>query len=154
MIEIDIPSIDPIQHKPKVFMGMTSRQILCIVPAVAVAGALFALTCSFSMDLAVILAGICVVPAVCLGWVTPYNMKFEDYAKLVYFNMFVSNPKRIYKTDSAETHKALTIKEREELEKMKMAAEKKEKHDKGSKATKSKGSKKEAAKKNESEATK
>lgn len=127
MIEIDIPSIDPIQHKPKVFMGMTSRQILCIVPAVALAGSLFALTCSFSMDIAVILATICVIPAVCLGWISPYNMKFEDYAKLVYFNTFVSNPKRIYKTDSAESHKSLTIKEREELEKMKLAAEKKDK---------------------------
>ena len=135
MIEIDIPSIDPIQHKPMVFMGMTSRQILCIVPGVALAGGLFGLTCSFSMDLAVILAGICVVPAICLGWVTPYNMNFEDYAKLVYFNTFVSNPKRIYKTDSAESHKALTIKEREELEKMKLAAEKKNKIEKSSKKT-------------------
>lgn len=130
MIEIDIPSIDPIQHKPKVFLGMTSRQIICIVPAVALAGTLFALTCKFSMDLAVILAGICVVPAICLGWITPYNMKFEDYAKLVYFNTFVASPKRIYKTDSAETHKNLTIKEREELEKMKLATNKKSKNKK------------------------
>lgn len=151
MIEIDIPSIDPIQHKPKVFMGMTSRQILCIVPAVALAGTLFALTCSFSMDLAVILAGICVVPAICLGWITPYNMKFEDYAKLVYFNMFVSNPKRIYKTDSAETHKALTIKEREELERMKLASEKKKKASKNSKSSKSKKDKTGEIKINESE---
>lgn len=144
MIEIDIPSIDPIQHKPKVFIGMTARQIICIVPAVALAGILFAAINTFSLDLAVIVAGLCVVPAVCLGWITPYNMNFEDYAKLIYFNTFVSNPKRIYKTDNEESHKALTIKEREELEKMKAAADKKNK-------AKGKSSKQQAVSAEESE---
>jgi hypothetical protein len=50
-------------------------------------------------------------------------MKFEQYLKLLWFNTFVSNPKRIYKTDSAEEIKMLTIKERQELEKKQKAQE-------------------------------
>ena len=117
MIEIDIPSIDPIQHKPKIFLGMTSRQILCLVPGVALGAALFMLTYKMSLDIAVIAVGVAVIPSVCMGWLTPYNIKFEDYVKLVYFNNFVANQKRIYKSDNEEEMKLLTIKERQELEK-------------------------------------
>ena len=121
MIEIDIPSIDPMQHEPKIFIGMTSRQCLCIVPGVGVGAALFALTHGISQDLAIILCGLAVAPAVCLGWIAPYNMKFEQYIKLLWFNTFVSNPKRIYKTDNEQESKLLTIKERQELEKQQRA---------------------------------
>ena len=117
MIEIDIPSIDPIQHEPKIFFGLTSRQCLCIVPGAAIGIGLFVLAYKTSLDLAVILLCLGVVPAVCMGWLTPYNMKCEQYIKLLWFNLFVSNPKRIYKTDGAEDVKQLTIKERQELEK-------------------------------------
>ena len=122
MIEIDIPSIDPIQHKPKVFFGMTSRQIICIIPGVGLGAILFAACYSWSLDIALIALGISVVPAVCLGWLTPYNMVFEDYVKLVYFNTFVSNPKRIYKTDNEEDVKLMTIKERQAKEKAQQEA--------------------------------
>jgi len=133
MIEIDIPSIDPIQHEPKIFLGMTSRQCLCITPGVAAGVGLFVLTYNFSVDLAVILLGVAVVPAVCMGWLSPYNMKFEQYLKLLWFNTFVSNPKRIYKTDSEEDVKMLTMKERQEQEKKEkeqMLADKKKNKDK------------------------
>lgn len=137
MIEIDIPSIDPIQHEPKIFLGMTSRQCLCITPGVALGAALFALFYKYSLDLAVITLGIAVIPAVCMGWCSPYNMKFEQFMKLVWFNTFVSNPKRIYKTDSEDEVKLLTIKERQELEKKNKAKsledKKKKKNDKSRK---------------------
>ena len=117
MIEIDIPSIDPIQHEPKVFMGMTARQILCIVPGVALGVFLFIVTRKISSDLSVISCGLAIGPAVALGWFKPYNMKFEDYVKLLYFNNFVASPKRIYKTDMAEEVKLPSMKERQEQEK-------------------------------------
>ena len=123
MIEIDIPSIDPIQHEPKIFFGMTSRQCICIVPGVGLGVGLFVLTYGISQDLAVILCGLSVAPSVCLGWLKPYNMKFEQYVKLLWFNTFVSNPKRIYKTDNEKDTKQLTIKERQELEKKQRAQE-------------------------------
>ena len=116
MIEIDIPTIDPLQHEPKIFMGMSSRQILCIVPGVSLGIGLFMLTYKWSSDIAIISTGLAVGPAVCLGWLKPYNMKFEQYVKLVYFNTFVANQKRIYKTDNEQELKLVTIKDRQELE--------------------------------------
>jgi hypothetical protein len=116
MIEIDIPSIDPMQHEPKIFFGLTSRQCLCVVPGVGIGAALFFLAYP-NIDLAVIALSAAVIPAVCMGWLKPYNMKFEQYLKLLWFNTFISNPKRIYKTDNEEEVKLMTIKERQELEK-------------------------------------
>lgn len=127
MIEIDIPSIDPIQHEPKIFFGMTSRQCLCIVPGVLLGVGLFLLTYKTNRELAMILCAIGVGPFICLGWYAPYNMKFEQYVKLIWFNTFVSNPKRIYKTDSEQEIKLLTIKERQELEKKEQTRELEEK---------------------------
>lgn len=123
MIEIDIPTIDPLQHEPKIFFGMTSRQCLCIVPGVAIGVTLFMLTKSISIDVGIVLMALAVIPAACMGWLTPYNMKFEQYVKLVWFNTFVSNPKRIYKTDNEVEIKKPTIKERQELEKQNKALE-------------------------------
>lgn len=137
MIEIDIPSIDPIQHEPKIFMGMTSRQCICVVAGVGL-GALAALTLySISLDLAMIATGLCVIPAIFMGWYTPFNMKCEQYLKLMYFNTFVANSKRIYKTDSEEDPKQLSMKERQEQEKLKKEedlARKKQKKEKASKS--------------------
>jgi hypothetical protein len=121
MIEIDIPTIDPIQHEPKIFLGMTSRQCLCIVPGLGLGVLLFVLLNKVSSDLAMISLGLCVVPAVLMGWYSPYNMRFEQFVKLWWFNNFVSNSKRIYKTDREEEQKLLTIKERQELEKKQSA---------------------------------
>ena len=138
MIEIDIPSIDPLQHEPKIFLGMSSRQILCIVPGIGLGMALFMLTYKWSTDIAVILTALCVVPAVCLGWVKPYNMKFEQFVKLWYFNTFVANQRRIYKSDSEQERKLVTIKEAEELEKKQKEQELVEKKKKRNKAKKNK----------------
>jgi hypothetical protein len=134
MIEIDIPSIDPIQHEPKIFLGMTSRQCLCIVPGLGLGVGAFMALYGISSDLAIICLGICVVPAVLMGWYTPYNMKFEQFVKLWWFNNFVANSKRILKTDMEEERKLMTIKERQELEKKqqskKLADKKKKKEQK------------------------
>jgi hypothetical protein len=128
MIEIDIPSIDPIQHEPKIFLGMTSRQCLCIVPGLLLGASLALATFKLNTDLAIILFAICVVPAVLMGWYKPYNMRFEQYLQLLWYNNFVASPKRVFKTDNAEDVKMLTIKERQIIEakqKEKELAEKK-----------------------------
>ena len=109
MIEIDISTVDPLQHEAKIFFGMTSRQCLCIVPSIILGGLAFKLGYKLSLDLGIILCIICVIPGVLFGWYKPYNLKFEDYIKLLYYNTYVSEPKRIYKTDNAEVTN--TIKE-------------------------------------------
>lgn len=130
MIEIDIPSIDPIQHEPKIFFGMTSRQCLIITPAAALGGIMFWLTHGISMEVAMGACIACVAPAILFGWYKPYNMRFEAYLKLIYYNEFISSPKRIYKTDSEEERKFLTQEERAKKEKKefeKIRAEEKKK---------------------------
>lgn len=127
MIEIDIPAIDPIQHEPKIFVGLSARQCLCILPGAAAAVGTYFLFNTFSSDLAFISAISCVLVAVLMGWCKPYNMKFEQYVQLLYFNTFVANPKRIYKTDSEEERKLTTTKELEAQAKKKQAAETKAK---------------------------
>ena len=112
MIEIDIPTIDPIQHEAKIFLGMTSRQSVCVVVGTLIGGSLFALTVGKNLETATVLLLIGLVPAFLMGWCKPYNMKFEDYVKLWIFNNFQQNSKRIYKTDGAEEIKFLTIEER------------------------------------------
>ena len=139
MIEIDIPSIDPIQHEAKIFLGMTSRQSLCLVPGLILGGAAFATLFSVSIDLAVVALVICVVPSVCMGWIKPYNMKFEDYVKLLYFNEFKQDKRRIYKTDNAEVIKMLTMEERQALEKKQKEKEMEERRKQKNKTIKGNG---------------
>lgn len=142
MIEIDIPSIDPIQHQPKVFLGMTMRQIICIIPSLAVSVGLFSLTYGISSELSMFLVLMVMIPAALVGWYRPYNMNFEDYAKLWFYNEFQSNRKRILKTDSMEEIKMLTIKEREAEERKKREKELAEKKKQKLKQNSSKKSKK------------
>ena len=118
MIEIDIPTIDPIQHEPKVFLRMSKRQILCAVPAaiLAILTVILLRRINASIDIIVIAVGIIVFPAGLFGWVKFYNMPFEQFLKLLIDN-YTSPQERIYKTDNAVEVKMLTIKEREALEK-------------------------------------
>lgn len=139
MIEIDIPSIDPIQHEAKIFLGMTSRQSLCLVPGLILGGVAFATLFSVSIDLAVVALVICVAPSVCMGWIKPYNMKFEDYVKLLYFNEFKQDKRRIYKTDNAEVIKMLTMEGRQALEKKQKEKEMEERRKQKNKTIKGNG---------------
>ena len=139
MIEIDIPSIDPIQHEAKIFLGMTSRQSVCVTIGALLGGSLCALLFSINTDLAILALLICVLPAVCMGWVKPYNMKFEDYVRLWIFNEFQQDKRRIYKTDSAEVTKMLTMEERLALEKKQKEKELEEKRKQKNKTTKGNG---------------
>lgn len=141
MIEIDIPAIDPIQHEPKIFVGMSARQCLCIVPGVALGVGAYFLFSAISSDLAFIGAILFILPAILMGWCKPYNMKFEQYVQLVYFNTFVANPKRIYKTDTEDERKLVTTKELEAQSKKKQAEEAKKKPTKEPKKANSKLSK-------------
>lgn len=141
MIEVDIPSIDPIQHEPKLIFGMTMRQAICVI----VGGGLgvvayFAIKgLTHSMDVAIGAALIFLLPAVLMGWYKPYNMKAEDYLKLIYYNNFVAYPTRILKTDEAEDIKLPTLKERQEMEQKLQQAELKKKKEKAAQKNNSKG---------------
>lgn len=118
MIEVDIPSIDPIQHEPKLIFGMTMRQTLCVIVGGGLGIGLYFLLQTLTGTMEISMAGflICALPAVLMGWYKPYNMKAEDYAQLVYYNNFVAYPTRILKSDGADDIKMPTLKERQEME--------------------------------------
>jgi len=97
MIEIDIPTIDPMQHEPKVFLHMTARQIICILPSAILGILAFVLLKDVSLDFAVISVMIIVAPAIVLGWYKPFNMPFEKYAKLYIMNHYVNPQVRTFK---------------------------------------------------------
>ena len=118
MIEVDIPTIDPIQHEPKLIFGMTLRQALC---AIVGGGCGVASYCAMQFlfnipDMAMLGFLIFALPAVLMGWYRPFNMKAEDYFKLIYYNNFIAYPTRILKTDDADDIKQPTLKERQEME--------------------------------------
>lgn len=118
MIEVDIPSIDPIQHEPKLIFGLTMRQALCVIVGGGLGvGAYFLMNMLVGeQNLCIISALTFMLPAVALGWYRPYNMKCEEYLRLLYFNTFESYPQRILKTDGAQDVKMPTLKERQEME--------------------------------------
>ena len=60
------------------------------------------------MDLAMVSLLVTIVPAVMMGWYKPYNMKCEDFLKLMWFNTFVANPKRIKKNEDDDSPVATT----------------------------------------------
>ena len=132
MIEVDIPSIDPIQHEPKLIFGMTLRQAICVIVG-GVGGVGAFLLMHFLVpgvqDLAVVGFLLFALPAVLMGWYKPYNMKAEEYLKLVYYNNYIAYPTRILKTDDAMDVKLPTMKERQELErKLQLQEQKKKKY--------------------------
>lgn len=119
MIEVDIPSVDPIQHEPRIIFGLTLRQAICLivggglgVPAYFVVDAAIQNPKVSAMALVIFL-----LPACLMGWYKPFNMKCEDYLKLIYYNNFICYPTRILKTDGAEDVKLPTMKERKQMEK-------------------------------------
>lgn len=118
MIEVDIPSIDPIQHEPKLIFGMTMRQTVCAIVGGGLGIGLYFLLQGLVGVMEISMGGflICALPAVLLGWYKPYNMKAEDYAQLVYYNNFIAYPTRILKSDGADDIKLPTLKERQEME--------------------------------------
>lgn len=78
-------------------------------------------------DLAVVGFLLFALPAVLMGWYKPYNMKAEEYLKLVYYNNYIAYPTRILKTDDAMDVKLPTMKERQELERKLQLQEQKKK---------------------------
>lgn len=133
MLEIDIATIDPMQHQPKIFLGLTRRQCLCLVPGVVMGAATFYLVQKNigSIDVSFICCALVLAPFILFGYVRPYNMPFEKYLQLMIQNRYVNSSKRIFKTEAM-------IVEEEKLE---------EQRKETSKSSKSRTSKKSQSKK-------
>ena len=144
MIEVDIPSTDPIKHEHKLIFGMTLRQAICVIVGGGCGVATYcALQFLFKVpDVAMFGFLIFALPAVLMGWYKPYNMKAEDYFKLIYYNNFIAYPTRILKTDDAADIKLPTLKERQEMERKLQQSELQKKKQAAKKAQAAKTTKK------------
>lgn len=102
MIEIEIPK-DIREYESKLIGPFTTRQLLCGIGLV--------LSCYLSYKAAVSVLGdesslkfffpmICAIPFGLVGWVKPYGMHFEKFAKSVFVSLVLAPAKRFYKIDN------------------------------------------------------
>lgn len=84
MVEVNIPN-NIHEYKPKFMLGLTGKQMLCIVLTAGLILLDFKFLKPYIGDLAVAVAAVPAFFAACFGWVTPYGMPFEKYLQSVLF---------------------------------------------------------------------
>ena len=119
MVEVDIATIDPIQHKPKIFLNMTVRQIIFVIPSVLLGVLMGFLAYKLSPDAMFPMILLGVAPGIAFGFFRPQEMELEKYLMLMYENHFKNPQKRIFKTDTEEEVKFLTMEQRRKQEQAK-----------------------------------
>lgn len=101
MIEIEIPK-DINKYEAKLVGPFTTRQTICFVCACVVGIPTFLfLKDKVPQDLAAIITMMIFIPFVLIGWVKPYGMNFEQFAKTAFISNFVAPSKRKYITMNA-----------------------------------------------------
>ena len=99
MIEIEIPK-DIRAYEAKLIGPLTTRQLFCIIG--------LGVSCFLTYKASVNLLGedssliwffpmVIAIPFALIGWVKPYGLTFEKFAKSVFKTMFLAPTKRIYK---------------------------------------------------------
>ena len=84
MVEVSIPN-NIHEYKPKFMLGLTGRQMFCVVLTAGFILLDFKFLKPYIGDLAVVIAAVPAFLAACFGWVTPYGMPFEKYLQSVLF---------------------------------------------------------------------
>lgn len=97
-IEMEIPK-DIRKYEAKLIGPLTLRQLICGVPAAAIAVITFTTLIKYiPEDLCIILVMLTVSPLILCGWVKIYDMPFEKFAKTVIVSSILSPRRRKYKT--------------------------------------------------------
>ena len=98
-IEKEIPK-DIKDYKPKLIGPFTTRQILCLAPALALGlGLFFGLKNVLSTDVRLFAITFIAAPFFLLGWYEPYHMPFEKFVKTVFVSTILSPLYRKYVTE-------------------------------------------------------
>lgn len=101
MISVEIPN-DIADYKPKLMLGFTGRQVVCILLTAVVIFLDFKFLKPYIGDLSVMLAAIPAFFAAMFGWgenFTPGHIPFEKYLKSVFVQTFVAPKTRKCKTN-------------------------------------------------------
>jgi hypothetical protein len=108
MIELEIPR-DIRKYEAKLFGPFTTRQLVCFVIAAVIAlAAYFVLADMMPQDICFFVIIIIDLPLLLCGWVKPYGMPFEKFAKTAFTTTFVSPAARKYVTENAFAEKTNT----------------------------------------------
>jgi len=118
MIERNIPR-DLEKYKAKFLGPFTKRQIFFGVPAIGLAVGIYFLTRNaigeFSILLAILVGG----PLMLCAVYQPYNIPFEQYAKIVLVTYLLSPKRRLYKCESRYDKAFKQIIEEQRLQELK-----------------------------------
>lgn len=99
-IEIEIPK-DITKYESKLIGPFTTRQTLCLVPAVALAVLVFVGLKSYvSQTLLIGLLMVCVAPFLLFGWYKPYGLPLEKFLKTAFISNVLAPKARKYKTEN------------------------------------------------------
>ena len=99
MIEIEM-SKDIRDFEPKIALGMTMRQLVCIGVGVAVAiPIVFKLNkLGIGFDISGMIAAMLAMPIIAAGWINAYGMKAEQMALTILYSLILAPTKRKYVT--------------------------------------------------------
>lgn len=98
MIEIEVPR-DVGKYEAKLVGAFTTRQIACFVAACAINIPLFLILREIvPQDVATIVILLIALPFVLVGWIKPYGMKFEQFAKTAFISNVLAPKRRKYIT--------------------------------------------------------
>ncbi len=98
MIEIEIPK-DMNKYEAKLFGPFTTRQTICFVLACICGIPTFLfLRDKVVTDVASIITMLVFIPFILVGWIKPYGMNFEDFARTAFISNFLAPAKRKYVT--------------------------------------------------------
>lgn len=100
-IEIEIPK-DITKYESKLIGPFTTRQTVCIVPAVALGIFAFVGLKNIipSQDIRIGLVIISVLPFLLFGWYKPYGLPFEQFLKTAFISNVLAPKNRKYKTEN------------------------------------------------------
>lgn len=100
MIEIDIPK-DLESFQPRFVGPFTVRNLKGIVPAFALGVPTFIKVNEyFITDISIAVMILVAAPFIAYGFISPYQMPFEHFAKLLFRNYFKAPKKRSYKINT------------------------------------------------------
>lgn len=100
MIDVPIPK-DILKYEARVVGPLSLRQTLCGGIAIVLSLIFYTLIgkpFNLSNDAMFFGCFIFSIIPLCVGWIKPYGMNFENFAKVAFFTIFVFPKKRIYKT--------------------------------------------------------
>lgn len=127
-IEIEIPK-DITKYEAKLMGPFTTRQIVCLVPAVLLAIATYNVGKKFvTQDTCYFLVLIVISPFLLCGWYKPYGMPFEKFIKTAFVSNILSPKHRKYITKNVyeEIYKINDATQRKEIKKENKKENKKE----------------------------